>query len=171
MDVFVRRHQEALYGFALRYTGNATLAREIAQETFVRAWLRAASFRPDSKATVKTWLYAIALNLARDEARRRSRWGRIFIWFDETNGHDPAPETSDLQTLPPDIHADGHERLEALQSAIARLPEKLRAPLVLCALEGLSQNEAAVVLGTTRKGVEQRIQRARAKLRDCLQGS
>jgi RNA polymerase sigma-70 factor (ECF subfamily) len=61
------------------------------------------------------------------------------------------------------------ERLEAVRRAVAELPASLREVVVLCEWEGLSQAEAATVLGTTVKGVESRLYRARQMLRARLQ--
>ena len=62
---------EPLFRFAFRYLRDETAARDVAQETFVRVYFKAASFKPQS--TVKTWLYTIAVNLCRDRLRRRCR--------------------------------------------------------------------------------------------------
>jgi RNA polymerase sigma-70 factor (ECF subfamily) len=165
MDELVRRHQNALSSFVAHDTGNISLALEIAQETFVRAWLNAGKYRDDAGASVRTWLFSIAINLIRDDARRRSRFGRIVGWLTGGDSDLVRECAGDPGVVAPDIHAEHTERLASLEAAIARLPEKLRLPLVLCSIEEMSQEDAARILGITRKAVELRIRRARENLR------
>jgi len=165
LESLMERHQTALYYFVYRYTGNEHTAREIVQETFVRTYFKAASFRP--RSTVKTWLYTIALNLCRDAGRRRSRRPDFVslgtMGSDGTPGVDIADDAATA-----DEQAARSEELEQLQAAILRLPARLRIPLVLCALEQRSQKEAAEILSTTPKTIELRIYRARRRLARML---
>jgi len=166
LEALMERHQAPLYYFVLRYCGDEQEAREVVQETFVRAFFKAGSFQPRSK--VKTWLFTIAINLCRDAGRRRSR-APAFVSFDQ-----PAPEGKPpLEVADEGIRADEsaarEEELRHLRLAIDRLPEKLKAPLVLCVLEQRSHKEAADLLSTTTKTIELRIYRARKKLRKVME--
>lgn len=169
LDVFMTRHQSSLYRFLFRATNDATLAADLAQESFVRVWFRAGHFRRDKGASVRTWLFSIALNLFRDDLRRRRRpaWGLPFSFF-RRDGAAELFESVPDPALTPGVRAEAGDELDRLQVAIAGLPENLRVPLVLCALEGLSQSEAAEVLGTSRKAVELRVRRAKEKLGESL---
>lgn len=169
LDVFLHRHQDSLYRFVLRCTGDTSLASEIAQEAFVRAWFAAHSYHSDRGASGRTWLFHIARNLIRDRARRRNPFLRLFDRFREDVGEGVIPfeNIPDKKPGPPEL-AEQRERRELLQKAIVQLPEKLRLPLVLCALEDMPQNEAAQILGISRKAVELRIRRAKDKLRTLL---
>ncbi len=151
-------HQEAVFRFLYRYTRNESVARDLAQETFVRAYFKIAQFEP--RAKFGTWLHQIALNLVRDHSRskhaRRESLHAPLVVLDQS----PASTTDD-----PRHRVERLDRLQRVQAAIDALPEDLKAALILTALEGMSHEEAAVVLETTPKGIEGRIYRARNLLR------
>jgi len=157
----VRRHQDGLYRLLRRYAGDPDDAYEAVQEAFVAAW--SALRRYDPQRPFGAWLTAIAINKARDRARR-ARVRRLFISsrpledvVEAQAGGDAADETLVRR-----------EREAALDRAIARLPEKLRAPLVLTAFDGRSHAEAAAILGVSVKTVEMCVYRARRKLSQAL---
>lgn len=165
LEDLMQRHQEALYFFVLRYVGSEPTARDIVQETFVRAYFKAGAFQP--RSTVKTWIYTIALNLCRDSGRRRARTP-AFVSLDKPTGDgDAAFELPDRTATADEAVAEG-EQIQELRQAVDRLPEKLKAPLIFCVLEGRSHKEAAELLGATPKSIELRIYRAKRKLRDGL---
>lgn len=157
------RHKDALYRFVRRYTGNSDEAYDLLQETFASAWT--ALKRYDATRSFPTWLRSIALNKCRDWSRRRTvrRWLTRSDPLDSPAGlnlrdETPSPETSVLET----------QRLSRLDRAIASLPPGLKEPLILTALEELSQQEAGRLLGLTAKAVELRVYRARKALADAL---
>lgn len=165
LESLMERHQAPLFYFVLRYAGDERAAQEIVQETFVRAYFKAGTFRP--RSTVKTWLYTIALNLCRDAGRRRSR-SPVFVSLDQQASEDrPALDIPDDETAA-DEKAARSEELSHLREAVDRLPDKLKLPLVLCVLEQRSHKEVAEILATTPKTVELRIYRAKKKLRKML---
>jgi RNA polymerase sigma-70 factor (ECF subfamily) len=162
------RHKEALFRFLTRYLSNADDAAEVTEETFLRVYLKASSFKPRGK--VKTWIFAIGLNLARDRLRKRKK-------FVGQRSLDAPLAGEQSQTLAETFAGDGEtpaeallgaDALAAIGTAIAALPEKLRFPLVYCVLEEHSYNDCAEVLKTNRKTVETRIYRARQLLRQRL---
>ncbi len=136
---------------------NARDADELAQETFVRLWQQRARFRAD--AAFRPWIFAIAINLARNRLRWWRRRPEIALeaWT-EAPAADPTGATA----------AEAAERRHAVQAAIAALPTDLREALVLSEYEQLAHAEIAVIVGTTAKAVESRLARARAKLRTDL---
>lgn len=165
LNELIDRHRGPLFRYACRYLHNQTAASDVVQETFVRAYFKAASFRP--KFMVKTWLYAIATNLCKDRLRRDGR-SRATVSLDQPATTDrPALEVAD-QRLDPAGENLRAEAFGRLQEAIDQLPHQLRAPLVLCVLEGQSHKEAAEIMGTTSKTIELRIYHAKAKLRELL---
>ena len=164
LNELINRHREALFHFVYRYLRDETVARDVVQETFVRAYFKAGRFKP--QALVKTWLYSIALNLARDEARKFSKRNRQ-IPLDAVTANAAAHELSDA-AAGPRAQADQADDFARLQEAITQLPEKLRDALVLFSLEGKSQNEAADILATSPKTVELRVYHAKQKLREWL---
>jgi RNA polymerase sigma factor (sigma-70 family) len=165
LDTLMQRHHDALFAFIFRYLGNETEARDAVEETFVRVYFKAATFRPGCK--VKTWIYCIALNQCRDLARRRGRMP-VMIRLDDPVGESGAPRQIANPCAMPDASASQAERFFRLREAIDRLPERSKAAIVLCALEERSHKEAAEILGIAPKTVENLVYRAKAKLREWL---
>lgn len=165
LNELMHRHREPLFHFAFRYLRDETAVRDVVQETFVRGYFMARKFAP--RATVKTWLYTIALNLCRDQARRLAK-RRHEISLNAPPPYEMAPlELVDPQPVPSD-RAGRKDRFVLLQQAIDQLPRTLREALILFSLEGHSQKEAAEILGTTPKTIELRVYHAKAKLRALL---
>jgi RNA polymerase sigma factor CnrH len=154
------RHREPLFHFVYRLVRDETAARDVVQETFVRVYFGTAKFRP--KALVKTWVYAIAVNLGRDHVRRLSkRRSEVSLAEAAESGQnvvDQTPLASDAVRQ--------RDEFALLQRGIDELPQPLREALVIFSLEGKSQREAAEILGTTPKTVELRVYHAKRKLRE-----
>jgi RNA polymerase sigma factor CnrH len=164
LNELINRHREPLFHFVFRFVRDETAARDVVQETFVRAYFGAGKFKP--RAAVKTWLYAIALNLSRDHARRL-RKRREAVSLDADGAMKRAAEIADA--APPANDAAGtQDEFALLQRGIDQLPRRLREALVVFSLEGKSQREAADILGTTPKTVELRVYHAKIKLRAWL---
>lgn len=157
---------------------NATEAEELAQETFVRVWEQREKYR--AGAEFRPWLFAIAVNLARNRLRwwRRRPTVSLDEWTApagrEARG---APEVQRANPADGSIAPDARfgasameceERAAAVRDAIATLPTELREALVLFEYEEMSQAEIAAVVGATPKAVETRIHRAKEKLRSAL---
>lgn len=150
----VRRHQDFVYGAALRVVRNTTLAQDIAQEAFVRAHRGLANFKGESQ--VRSWLYRIATNLALNAVQRRKEYPS------ETLPEPPAPSGPERQTELQALRT-------ALEDAIATLPEDQRVPLVMREYGGLSYQEIAEETGLPLNTVRTRILRARRALRSKLE--
>ena len=152
-----------LYRFVRRYVGDEAEAHDLLQETYTAAWL--ALRRYDPARPFEVWLRSIALNKCRDWSRRRAvrRVVRGVMGLD-------APEASAvrMETPSPEARLDDRRRAEALRSALTRLPDGLKAPLLLATLEGRSHGEIAAILGVTTKAVETRIARARKRLAEDM---
>lgn len=159
----MRRHKESLYRFIRRYTGEPDPAYDLLQETFASAWT--ALKRYDRDRPMGAWLRRIALNKCRDWSRRRA----VRRWL--TRG-EPLDSPAGLNLADggqsPEEAASESQRLSRLDRAIAGLPPGLREPLILTALEDLSQEDAGRVLGLTAKAVELRVYRARRALAAAL---
>lgn len=162
----VARHKDGLYRLLRRYLGDADEAYEAAHEAFIAAW--GALGRYDASRPFGAWLRTIAINKARDRGRRIAVRRLIF-------GTGPFYD-SEAQVRPdPAAAADdammARERVAELDRAISRLPAALRAPLILTALEGRSQQEVGEILGISAKSVETRVYRARKLLAQTLDAS
>lgn len=153
----------SLYWLVRRYVGDADEAYDLVQETYAAAWLAIRRFDP--KRPFEAWLRTIALNKCRDWSRRR----RVRHWLLG------AADLADREALAVADEARGAaeqyelgQTLGRLEAAIADLPARLKAPLLLTALEERSQAEAAAILGVSVKAVETRVARARRKLAEAL---
>lgn len=168
LDTLMERHAEALYRFIFRYTNNQEDAADLAQETFVRIFQKAGSFKP--AATVKTWIYTIALNLCRDRARRakRVKWVPFFRRKKDDGSEFGIEDTTPDSGPDPSQSAGALEIERVISEGIRKLPDKQRVPFVMCILEGHSQAEAAKIMDVTSKTIEVRIYRARQQLRKSL---
>ena len=156
LDRLMMRWQLPLRSFLYRHTHNDADALDLAQETFVRVYRKRDRFRPDAKFS--TWLFAIAFNLLRDNARRHSR--RPTQTLDDS--HEP------VDSHHPFINADERERATAVRAAIAALPDDLRAAVILFEYEEKSHAEIAGIVGATAKAIETRLYRARQILKKAL---
>lgn len=159
----MRRHKSWLYLFVRRHVTTSEDAYDVVQEAFASAWRALKSY--DRGRPFDIWLRRIALNKCRDRGRREAVRRRAFAVVRI------APEAVEqvADTAPgAEAASIGGEALRRLNAAIAGLPAKLREPLILTSLQGLSQREAAEVLGVTPKVVEMRAYRARKQLADKL---
>ena len=149
-----------------RMVFNAREAEELAQETFVRVWLRRAGFRRG--AEFRPWVFAIAVNLARNRLRWWRRRPEVALeeWTQLPDG--AGVGTGVNPKVSPAGELEAGERAAAVRDAIAALPQDLREAIVLFEYEQLSHAEIATTVGTTPKAIESRIARARAKLRPAL---
>ena len=167
LNELMLRHREPLFYFAFRYLRDESAARDAVQETFVRAYFNARTFKPQS--SVKTWLYTITANLCRNRLRKLSRH-RHDISLDDPNAGSAGALAQRDDGANPAEHSAQSDEFRRLQQAIDLLPHHLKLSLVLCVLEEKSHKEAAEIIGTTPKTVELRIYHAKAKLRGLLQG-
>jgi RNA polymerase sigma-70 factor, ECF subfamily len=166
LNDLMARHARPVFQFLCRMLGNEDDANDLAQETFVRVYQHRASFKPGARFTI--WLYTIAANLARNHHRWRARHPKVsFDAESETTGEsiggllpasDPAPDTAAVAT----------ERAAAVRAAVEKLPADMRMVIILCEWQDLSSAEAAAILDTTPKAIDNRLYRARNLLRDRL---
>ncbi|MET4101111.1 RNA polymerase sigma factor (sigma-70 family) [Roseovarius sp. MBR-78] len=142
---------------AARLLGNRAEAEEVAQEAMLRLWRQAPHWRA-GEARVTTWLYRVVANLCIDR-RRRARGGTVAL---------------DAVAEPPDPGPDAPARMqdaaraEALQAALADLPERQRQAVVLRHIEGLANPEIAAIMETTTEAVESLTTRGRRALTAAL---
>lgn len=156
----VDRHQARLLRLCGRLLGDAEEARDAAQEVFLKAFRKAASFRPQGQ--VFTWLYRIAVNHCLNRLRRRRLVRFVSL---ERGGEEDGP-AMDLPDGAPDPAAalELRRRWEATRRAIGRLPENQRVVLLLAKFEGLSHRQIGEILGITEGAVESRLFRALRRL-------
>ena len=163
LNILIDRHHEGLYRFVFRHIPNEDEALELTQKAFTRAYFNIQKFRPTAKFV--TWLYHIALNLCRDHSRSQLyRVSAHMISIDLSVEGKEAKRQLVSNRRGPDKTAENREKLLALEKAIIDLPEGLKSPFILTALEGLSQGKAGQLLGISPKAVETKVYRARKLL-------
>ncbi len=150
----VEHYQAAIIRYLFRLTGDEELARDLAQDTFVRAYQ--AILRTRSDLHLKAWLYRIATNNALQHRRRRKIVSFIFL---EEWRRPRAAQTADD---PADI--------AAVQQALGRVPTEQRVCLVLHFVEGFRYAEIAEMAGTTEEAVRKRVARGKAAFRRAFNG-
>ncbi len=167
LEKLVREASPGVFRFILNMVRSEEEARDLTQETFLRAVRHLDRYDP--AYSFNTWLYRIARNLCIDRARRSSRWR----WSPGGRGDDdrgdpmcdhPDPRESQLDELL------DQERRRILEGAVGRLKPKYREVIVLYHFEELSYQEIARVLGIPLGTVMNRIFRARRQLRAALEG-
>jgi len=149
-----RRHVPVMLGVARRILGNAAEAEDVAQEAMLRVWTHAPRWQP--LALFRTWLSRVVVNLCLDRKRKAP-------WVDlEAAGElaDPAPLAGEA--------AESAERERLLTAAIAELPARQRAAIVLSYTEGMSNAQVAEILDTTVSAVETLLVRGKQNLRRAL---
>jgi RNA polymerase sigma factor (sigma-70 family) len=157
-DALVQHFQARLHRFCWRWLNCAEEARDVAQETFVRAWFALEGY--ECRGKFSAWLFRIALNLCRDRSKTRAaqQQRRTVSLAIETAGTlacaQPTPMEASMQA----------SDFAKLQEGLRELPEKFRLPLILCTLEGHSQKDAALIIGCSTRAVEGRLRRGREAL-------
>ena len=156
LGVLVARWEGPLFRFVSRLVDRPDDARDVCQETFLRILDKAEAFRDGARFS--TWMYQIALNLCRDQTRRKHRWGRLMIGapasaVDAPRDY-PAPETAATN---PAAALEHSERRSAVRRALSALPREQREVLLLKEYEGLKFREIADVLGVAESTVKSRM--------------
>jgi RNA polymerase sigma-70 factor (ECF subfamily) len=150
-------HAQGVRNVIYRMYGNAQLAEDAAQETFLQAWLHLSSYRP--QASLRNWLYRIAVNAATDMLRKEKRILPNALENLPLNDPQPGPEALYFE----------EERIAFIQRAVLSLPDACRAVLVLREYEGLSYHEIADTLNIPVGTVMSRLNYARKLLRGKLE--
>jgi len=154
-DRLVDRYKSRLMSVIGRMLSSREEAEDVVQETFIRVYQHRQSF--NFQHCFSTWIYTIALNLARNELRKRKKFK--FYEISEMKGNEAefAVEMKLPSRLP-----------QALNTVIQGLPEKYRAAFILRDIQELPYDEVAKVLGIPLGTVKSRVNRARMMLRDKL---
>ena len=155
-SALVRRHAERFYRLAYRYVQTRETAEDIVQDAFLKLWEEPSRWQPGRQSKFTTWFYKVVVNLCLDWQKKKRPL--------------PLPEEMPLvdeRERPEEavVHAEERRRLEA---EIAALPERQRAALNLCFTEGLSNQEAAEIMGVNLKALQSLLMRAKATLRERL---
>ena len=152
----VRRHTERFYRLAYRYVRSRETAEDIVQDAFVKLWEDPGKWRPGRNTRFTTWFYRIVVNLCLDWQKKKR----------------PLPLDDEMQLI--DERETATEAMiriqqqKLLEKEIAALPERQRTALNLCFDEGLSNQQAAEVMGMNLKALQSLIMRAKTTLRERM---
>jgi RNA polymerase sigma-70 factor (ECF subfamily) len=163
----VNRYRNPLTNYLFRMLNDYEEAVDLAQETFVRVYF--AIERYHTEYAFSTYIYRIATNLAISEIRKKKRRKLLSLtsFFQSEDGDAQEFHPIDEKSLP-DEDLIETERNKTIEKAIATLPDKYRAPIVLREIQELSYEEIAQILGLGLGTTKSRISRARALLREKL---
>ena len=155
--VLMNRYEGKLRGLIGKRVRIAEDAADLAQDTLLSAWAALQSY--PATQPFETWLVCIALNKCRDWGRRRTVRQKAAVYL-------PYLEQAEVCDAESELIAG--EAADHFHQALDRLPEALRAPLILTAMQEMKHQDAARALGITAKGVETRVRRAKLWLREAL---
>lgn len=147
----VNRNMPIVFRVAYRMLQDRAEAEDVTQETFLRAWKTLPGWQP--KAKFSTWACTVALNLCRDRLRKKKP-----VLMDEV------PERVDTALRPEEALAS-QQAIAGIERKIAALPERQREALSLCALEGMTNIEAAEAMDVSVRALESLLARARRALK------
>jgi RNA polymerase sigma-70 factor (ECF subfamily) len=162
--VLVERYQDRVYGYLLRMVSDEELARDLAQETFLRAYRGLAGYRRE--AAFGTWLIQIGIHAARDELRSRRR--AALISLDEIRSAVEGRAADDDSGIDPLRHLEDVELVAHLEKALAELPPDYREVFLLKHVEEMSYEGIAEQTGDSVGTLKVRAHRARKHLREAL---
>jgi len=165
-DELVYRYEAELYNYLRNYLGDAQMAEDAFQNTFLQVHLKCGQFERGRR--VRPWLYAVAVNQAID-AHRRNRRHRL-LSLDRRTGNGGAWEEATLTELLDGVETDPAQAFDSaeqgvsLRRAVDRLPEALRQAVLLVYYQGLRYREAAEILGVPVGTVKSRLHAAIQRL-------
>jgi RNA polymerase sigma-70 factor (ECF subfamily) len=162
-------HSKGLYNLAYRLLSDRQWAEDVLQETFVRAWTRADTFREGGQ--VSTWLYRICMNLCYDHLRARRYRNAASLdapALGEKEAGEGAPPTWGAVLPAPDAaaadQAEGRDAATWVRKLIDQLPERERTVVVLRQYHGMTFQEIGEILGLTARTAQNCLRRAKEKL-------
>jgi RNA polymerase sigma-70 factor (ECF subfamily) len=171
--VMVRRYERELYGYLRRYLGDASLADDVFQNTFLQLYTKCGQYEPGRP--VRPWLYTIATHQAIDALRRNGRHQAVSLHQEREEL--PNGEVHSLLELlesrgpGPMDQVQGVERRELVRSSVEQLPDFLRQVVLLAYYQGLKYREIADVLGIPVGTVKSRLHAALVRLHEQWSGS
>ena len=168
-DELVHRYERELFSYLRRYLGDATMAEDAFQATFLQVHLKCDQFEEGRK--FRPWLYTIATNQAIDAQRRNKRHRGVSL--DRNIKHDGSDDLGSLMDLlvskepNPDVRAENAQNREWIRRTVDELPDTLREAVNLVYYQGLKYREAAEILKIPVGTVKSRLHAAILKLNEA----
>jgi RNA polymerase sigma-70 factor (ECF subfamily) len=156
--ILVRRYSLRYYRIAYRFMVNRAEAEDVVQDAFLKLWENPESWNPAKNSAFTTWFYRVVVNLCLDRNKRKK----------------PLPMIDEMQFADESITQEENmiERQNEMliEKYIAALPERQRVALNLCFYEGVSNQEAAEIMGLRLKALQSLLMRAKLTLKEKLAG-
>ena len=154
--VLVERHTDRFYRLAYRYLQNKEAAEDVVQDAFLKLWENPALWQPARNSKFTTWFYRIVVNLCLDQRKKK-----------KPDLLDDATAVADHRA-PVDEAMMREQQQKMVEKEIAALPDRQRTALNLCFDEGLTNREAAEVMGVNLKALQSLLMRAKTTLKERL---
>jgi RNA polymerase sigma-70 factor, ECF subfamily len=161
-DFLLQKYRSPLVNFLHRMVRDTATAEDLAQEVFLRVYRARKQYTPSAKFT--TWLFRIATNLALNSVRD-NRYARLAVPLDAPPEEDAAPMELPAREMRIDEHMIERDRTEFIRRAIASLPEKQRAAVLLHKYEEMDYGEIARILDCSESALKSLLFRAYENLR------
>lgn len=149
----VNRHSNRFYRIAYRLVSSKDDAEDIVQDAFLKLWNRPNLWDPSKGTKFTTWFYRVVINLCLDHRKKKKL-------VNLSEGIELADEKPGA-----DVLLDVHQKQALLERLICELPERQQLAINLCFYEGLSNNEAAQIIGVRVKALQSLIMRAKTTLK------
>ena len=162
-EPLIEAYEKQIYHLCLRMTGNPEDARDLTQESFLKAWQKLGQYHVES--AFSTWLYRLSSNLCIDFLRQQKRRTVFSLTTEEDTGEEL--EVASVDPTPEEIVLQMDDR-RAVADAMKELDEDHRLILTLRVVEDMPYEQIAQVLGVKEGTVKSRLARARTKLRRIL---
>lgn len=164
-DIIVHRFKDRLHNFLYRYTHNHEDCEDLVQETFLRVYRSRYSYQRIAK--LSTWIYTIALNLAKSMYKKKQRMSLISIHADESDPDDREMQITDTNILQDDeLHLK--DSMGELEKALSELNDNFKEVIILRDIQQLTYEEISEITGAAMGTVKSRINRARTQLQDLI---
>lgn len=166
-ETIYNEYKNIVYNMCLHYVLNAEDAQDITQEVFVKIYQRYHQYNKEA-ASLKTWIYRIAINHCLDFLKAKKR-GKRFGFLSALFYPDSSEPISDAIIINhPGIETEDKEALQNLLQIIYTLPENQKTAIILSKIEDRTQKEVAEIMNTSIKAVESLLQRAKQSIQKKL---
>ena len=165
-DLLFERYRKRIYHFLFRYTHNENDSEDLLQETFMRVYRSKSSYNRIAKFS--TWLYTIALNLAKTHYKKKMRMDLVSFHNEDMHQSYEVSEMIDNQDLEPDQIYQKRSLKRYVEKALLKISGDFREVLILRDIQGLSYEEISEVTGFPMGTVKSKLNRGRVQLQQLL---
>ncbi len=165
-DLLFDRYKKRIFHFLYRYTHNEDDSEDLVQETFLRVYRSRNSYNRIAKFS--TWLYTIALNLAKTQHKKKQRMEMVSFHNDEMNQTFEVTDVMDNHELEPDKMYQKRTLVRYIEVALQKISTDFREVLILRDIQGLSYEEISEVTGFPMGTVKSKLNRGRVQLQQLL---